>query len=460
MYEVYCVDAKKQLLLVEDDETFRKVIRNVVEMLGFEVREAENGLVAKTIFDLNSKAFDLIMSDVRMPEMDGIEFLKHVRASNKNVKFILMTGFSELIEAHQAYEIGANEFLAKPFRLENLKKVFVNVFAPPKEAVKPKEPELKFCRIPVEDFITSSKLLVDLHVRLSGEKYIKIAHAGDVVSVERLKMYKEKKVDYFYVKPEELRKLVGLNLMLNKAAGGVKVSEEAKLKLLTNTMSLMTQSAYFNGVNKDSLADATQIMDNTLAIISDDSTMMSLLEFLQNGGDQMYQHTVAVSVYSCMIAKTMGHRSTMTQTKLAMGGLMHDIGKKELPPELLTKNRIQMSAAEIQLYETHPQRGKDILGQIAGIPDDVISIVAHHHENNVGTGFPYHLPAKNIHPLAKIVAVADCFITTLFKMDAKNPEAVKMAIKKMATIHSMEYDPLILKALAGLFNVNIDKLSA
>lgn len=453
------MEPKKQLLLVEDDETFRKVIRNVVELLGYEVREAENGLVGQTIFDLNTKGFDLIMSDVRMPEMDGIAFLKHVRTRNKEVKFILMTGFSELIEAHQAYEIGANEFLAKPFRLENLKKIFAHVLAPPKPAEKPKSPEAKFCRIPVEDFITSSKLLVDLHVRLSGEKYIKIAHAGDVVSVERLKMYKEKKVDYFYVKPDELRKLVGLNLMLNKAAGAVKVSEEAKVKLLANTMTLMSQSAYFNGVNKDSLADATQIMDNTLNILSDDATMMSLLDFLQSG-DQMYAHTVAVSVYACMIAKAMGHRSTTTQTKIAMGGLMHDIGKKELPPELVAKSRIQMTAADIALYETHPQRGKDILGQIAGIPDDVISIVAHHHENNVGTGFPYHLPAKNIHPLAKVVAVADCFITTLFKMNAKDPDAVKAAVKKLATIHTMEYDQTVVRALAQLFGLNFDKLAA
>jgi CheY-like chemotaxis protein len=122
--------SKKNLLIVEDDETFRKVIRNVTELLGFQVREAENGLVAQTIFDLNVDAFDLIISDVQMPEMDGVEFLKHVRAVNKDTKFILMTGFSELIEAQRAYEIGANEFLAKPFRLENFKKVLQAVFAP------------------------------------------------------------------------------------------------------------------------------------------------------------------------------------------------------------------------------------------------------------------------------------------------------------------------------------------
>jgi putative nucleotidyltransferase with HDIG domain len=272
-----------------------------------------------------------------------------------------------------------------------------------------------------------------------------------------LKMYKEKKVDYFYVKPDELRKLVGLNLMLNKASAGKKVSEQAKLKLLTNTMSLMSQSYFFNGVNKESLADATQVMDNTLNILGDDETIMGLLDFLQKEGDQVYAHQVAVSVYACMIAKAMGHRSPRTQTVLSMGGLLHDIGKKELPPELLTKTRLQMSAAEIAMYETHPQRGKDILSQIPGIPDDVIQVVAHHHENNVGTGFPYHLSANRIHPLAKVVSLADSFITTLQRMTSKDQAAIETTIKKFASIHEMEYDQNMVRALANLFNVTLPK---
>ena len=132
---------------------------------------------------------------------------------------------------------------------------------------------------------------------------------------------------------------------------------------------------------------------------------------------------------------------------------MHDIGKKELPMNVVIKTRLEMTAAEMRLYETHPQRGKDLLGDIVGIPDDVISIVAHHHENNVGTGFPYRLTANRIHPLAKIVAVADCFFNIMIKMGVKEKTGIQEAIRRMATIHSMELDQGVVKALAQLFGV-------
>lgn len=449
--------AKKRALIAEDDETFRKVLRNAIELLGFEVREAENGKVAKTIFDLNTNALDLIVSDIRMPEMDGVTFLKHVRSLNKNVKFVLMTGFAEVIEAAQAQALGANEFLAKPFRLETIRKAIKACFdtSPKDQSKDGPEPPPTFCRIPVEEFITSSKLVCDLYVHLANERYIKIAHAGDFIEVDRLKTYREKKVDFFYVRQEELRKLVGLNLQVSKVANAsTKLKAETRLKVLASTAALISQSFYYDGVDKQHLDEAKQVIDNALSIVVDDSNFMALFSFLQSEGDQMYSHAVAISMYSCMIAKKLGHTSQTTQIRLALGGLMHDIGKKELPLNVISKTRIEMGAAEIKLYETHPQRGKDILATVPGIPDDVLQIVAHHHENNVGTGFPYHLIANRIHPLAKIVAVADCFFNTVHRMGGKDKVGIQTAIRKMAVIHSQEYDPNVMRALAELFGVS------
>lgn len=447
----------KHVLIVEDDDSFRKTIRNVVEMLGYEVREAENGLVAKTIFDLNRQAFDLIISDVNMPEMDGVAFLKHVRASNADVKFILMTGFSEIIEAQQALDAGANEFLNKPFRIENLRKSIAAAYRV-KSADDGKPKERLFCRIPVEEFVSTSRLLVDLFVRLSEEKYIQVAYAGDVISLERLKTYKEKKVDFFWVRPEDLRKLAGFNMAVNRAVEGKEnVASEVKLKLLTTTATLISQSHFYHGVDKDSLKEAAEVIDTTLSVVADSPDVMTLLKLLQNmKGGETYAHSVAVSVYACMIAKAMGHTSTLTQTRLAMGGLLHDIGKKELPDVINTKSRLEMDASEIALYESHCQRGKDILAQIPGIPPDVIQIVAHHHENNVSTGFPYRLHPKRIHPLAKVVAVADGFICALTRMHAQGNVDLKEVMERMTVLHVLEYDQNIVKALGTLFGMQID----
>jgi putative nucleotidyltransferase with HDIG domain len=192
------------------------------------------------------------------------------------------------------------------------------------------------------------------------------------------------------------------------------------------------------------------VIDNTLHAVGDDPNIMSLLNFLQSDGDQAYSHSVAISMYSCMIAREMGLTSQTVQVRLALGGLMHDIGKKELPFNVLCKSRIEMTAQEFKLYETHCQRGKEILSDIPGIPEDVIQIAAHHHENNVGTGFPYHLRSTRIHPLAKIVAVADCFFHTMQKMGVVDASGIEGALNKMTVIHELEFDQDVVKALSEL----------
>jgi putative nucleotidyltransferase with HDIG domain len=257
-----------------------------------------------------------------------------------------------------------------------------------------------------------------------------------------------------------LRKLVERNFKVDHAAQeSGKISDEIRLKLLTSTANLITQSWFYDGVDRESLSNAKSVVQNTLNLVSDEPNILALLNFLQLGGDQLYAHSVAVSVYSCMMARMMGMTSQTTQIRLALGGLLHDIGKKELPLEVINKTRLEMSQQEFKLYESHTQRGKDILSQIPGIPEDVIQIAAHHHENNVGTGFPYGLGTQRIHPLAKIVAVADAFIMAAFKHNVQNKGLVIETLKNLATLHNMEYDQNSVRVLAKLFDIPFSSLT-
>lgn len=440
------------LLLVEDDEAFRKMIRSVCEEVGFEVREAENGMVAKTIFDLNPSHFHLVISDVKMPEADGIFFLKHLRAVNRSVKVIMMTGFSELLEARQAFELGANEFIAKPFRRESLIKVIENCKRS-KEAREKAEHEdhTAYCRIPVEEFITASKLIADLYIQVGENRHIMIARSGEVVDVNRLKSYKEKQVDFFYVKAEDLRKLAGFSFYLTKLSQDQqKLSKEKRLKLLQNTAQLITKTWYYDEVDRESLKDATQILENTLSIVSENQDVMSLIDFMRNTGDREFAHSVAVALYSCMVAKKIGHSSQTVQTRLSLGGLLHDIGKKELPLNVISKTRFEMTATEIQLYESHCARGKEILALVSGLPEDVAQIAAQHHENNTSTGFPYNLSSRQIHPLAKIVAPVDGFCSALQRAAGQGVTSVRAVFQKFSSLHEGEFEPQVMQALGTL----------
>ena len=87
-----------RILLVDDDEIFRKALQKNLENLGFEVNPAQNGKEAVEV--LQRTTFDLVISDIRMPEMDGIELTKYIKA-NLKLPIILITGFAEILETHE-----------------------------------------------------------------------------------------------------------------------------------------------------------------------------------------------------------------------------------------------------------------------------------------------------------------------------------------------------------------------
>src|SRR4051812_38356235 len=103
--------AMYKVLIAEDDEFFRKAL---VESLkgSYDVMSVENGKKARDIIAVAK--FDLILSDIQMPFFSGLDLLAWVK-EHKPTPFILMTGFSHILETKAAHELGAEDFLAKPF---------------------------------------------------------------------------------------------------------------------------------------------------------------------------------------------------------------------------------------------------------------------------------------------------------------------------------------------------------
>jgi CheY-like chemotaxis protein len=105
--------AGKNVLVVDDEEALREILRDELENLGALVVEAENGLVA--LEKLKSQQFDAIVSDIRMPKCDGVELLDRVRGLYPTLPIMLfVTGFSDL-SIEDAYNKGAAALFSKPF---------------------------------------------------------------------------------------------------------------------------------------------------------------------------------------------------------------------------------------------------------------------------------------------------------------------------------------------------------
>ncbi len=107
-----------RILIVEDEENIREVVKFNLELEGYEVISAADGRTALKFF--NEQHFDLLVLDVMLPELDGYQICEQVRLTNMEVPIIFLTAKDSATDRIQGLKKGADDYLAKPFHLEEL----------------------------------------------------------------------------------------------------------------------------------------------------------------------------------------------------------------------------------------------------------------------------------------------------------------------------------------------------
>jgi two-component system response regulator PilR (NtrC family) len=107
------------ILIVDDEQSYRQLLSLVFEGEGHNIRTAPNGIEALRL--LQQEPADVVISDVKMPDMDGIEMLRNVRETLPDLGVIFMTAFASVETAREAFKLGADDFIQKPFDVEELK---------------------------------------------------------------------------------------------------------------------------------------------------------------------------------------------------------------------------------------------------------------------------------------------------------------------------------------------------
>lgn len=442
----------KKILLVEDDDYFRSAVKSLLSKK-FEVLEAATGKLARDILAMTP--VDLIVSDIQMPHFTGVDLLEWVKA-HRPTPMILMTGFSNILETHRAHEIGADDFLPKPFKeqelMEKIHKILGDLKPNDLEVSPFKNPadlDKEFCKLPLEDFVAEKEMEYGIYIRVSAAKYIKISHKGGKLSEEKIKLFKEKGVSHLYIRQEDFSKLVGFTLLVSKAVSSSGQVEQAKkMRFMQYTGEMIMQQAYVAGTDEALFRNAKDFLVTSMDVLTEDEETYTLLHLLSNHTDHLYAHSLGVSMFSVMIAKQLGWQSPQTLFKLAFAGLFHDIGKKEIPVEVLEKPRSTLTQQERALLETHTTRGLEILQSLKTAPTEVIQVAYEHHEDILGQGFPQGLQKNKIHPFSLIVAVANIFCEyTIRGPQNPAPRTAPSAIQAMKTFKLASLDPQAFEAL-------------
>lgn len=443
----------RKVLVVEDDEALIQALKATLELHGAKVTCASDGQMARNIVGLDT--FDLVISDIRMPFLSGIELL-HVIKRLAGPPVILMTGFSEIAEAKEAFEMGAKGFLAKPFKQSEFLSTASSVIAansksiPPAPAYEMKDDQ--FIALRIEEFVSGKEIQYDIYIRLAEHRFVKVATGGESIGTDRIAVYKEKGLHFLYLSKADFARYLGFAFDLStKVVQSTVIARNTKLKFLTQTSGLIMSSLYRDEMDKEKFIMATQLVENTISVMGGQPDVLELMSAMHAHSDTLYAHSVAVSLFAAMIGRQVGWKSPRTIARLAVCGLLHDIGKKELPTELLAKPRITLTSAEIQHLETHCTRGRIILEKIKGLPEEISVVAMQHHEDCRSQGYPLRLSKSRIAPFARVIAVANEYCNWAFPTPGHPGLEPQLAAHKLLVSGAGLLDEEYVMALQAIF---------
>lgn len=138
------MDKRTRILVIDDDESIRKVLATILEEKGFIVDTAKDGKEA--IKKSNEKFYNLALIDIRLPDIKGVELLTKIRKSVPETRKIIITGYPSLQNAVEALNKGADAYITKPFDMDKVLKTI-------EEQLKKQEEEKKYCQEKVTEFI-------------------------------------------------------------------------------------------------------------------------------------------------------------------------------------------------------------------------------------------------------------------------------------------------------------------
>jgi|BioPla2DNA2_1021312.scaffolds.fasta_scaffold01002_25 putative nucleotidyltransferase with HDIG domain len=159
--------------------------------------------------------------------------------------------------------------------------------------------------------------------------------------------------------------------------------------------------------NSIDMKKLNNVADSVVISAGKKKDVVRCLNQIKSTDDYLYAHSVNVSLLSMLLGKWLG-LDTEEIMKLVQAGLLHDIGKIKVAPEILNKPG-KLTKEEYEEIKKHTVYGYRILEKEKNISRDICAAVLMHHEKEDGSGYPMGIKGEKIHKLAKIITVADIY---------------------------------------------------
>lgn len=302
----------------------------------------------------------------------------------------------------------------------------------------------KYMKIRLNSLPPFKAIPFDLFVQI-GNHHVHYLRAGDKLVAEKIVNFEKKAPEAFYILAADrgrYQKFVRDGLLSSD------LDTKQKALILRESTMVLVEELFERPDIEQALHDARGVVEDFVAFMESDAEAMANLIGLSSHDFYTYNHSLDVSVYSLGLGQAVGFRGQDLK-ELGLGGLFHDIGKRYIPLDIICKDGPLTDSEWLQMQK-HPQFGLMILNEHHST-DNIKACAFEHHESLQGNGYPQRLTAAEIHPMARVVSVADTYDALTTKRSYNDPMRPTDAIALMSGKLSGRYDPEVMRALLSIF---------
>ncbi|MDG5813822.1 response regulator [Chitinispirillales bacterium ANBcel5] len=466
----------KQILITDDEETICDVLSQFLQGKGYAVYTACSAQEA--IETIQSKQIDLMVTDIQMPGMSGVDLLKWINCSGIKIPVLMTTGYPSIESAIEGLKLGAFDYLTKPFHLEEIgekvRRAFLN-----REI---EEENLLFSKLVSLHEITKvlattldldelNRKFIDYSIKITkGDGgVLLLQNAASKLSVsamggtiferafwlssafkcaskwvmereEPLVMEAGKEVGLgLYPVPPQLRSYIVFPLKTPTRIIGVLILIRFKDRLPFSNLDLeilnvLTSQASIS-IENAKLYQSSR--NNYLKTIKAFALAVEAKDKYTHG------HSENVMKYTVILARHLGlSESAIELVKYA--GLLHDIGKIGIS-ELIINKPGRLTLEEFEQIKRHPELGARILSDVPSLKE-LVPFVLHHHEFYCGGGYPSGLKGDQIPFGARILSVADAFEAMTSDRPYRKSLSKEVAFGILLKERGRQFDPVVVDA--------------
>ncbi len=448
---------KSKILVVDDELITRELCLEVLKKMGFDVMVTGDPIHAIN-YSLKEN-YDLIITDVKMPKMNGIELMRKIKKEKPYTPFIVITGYGTYNMAIEALREGAYDIINKPFRVEELE-VSVKNTIEKAEVLKEIKRLKSFTHIPQiselallsRDKMEASNIVIESIMKQTGAKeaaffiedfktgrLTKLLSVPEKIEINNKKLqksYSEKTAKFesnkLYLPVKVSEKNIGIVFISNNESSFTQADVETAI-LLTKQLGVSLENIYSFEKLKYRVNETEKLFLNTVK---------ALIAAIDAKSIWTKGHSERVTLYSLMIANKL--KLSKEDLKLTeLSAILHDIGKIGTYDYLLEKPG-KLSSEEYEIVKKHPDKGAGILLPAKELKN-VVNIVRHHHERVDGKGYPDGLSGVKIPLISRIISVADSYDSMTSDRPYRKTPGSKNAVNELLRCSGSQFDPDIVR---------------